>query len=396
MTFKTLSHKQFLKDVFLCSLASYGGPEAHYGVFAHQLIQKRSYITEEELSELIGLFSIVPGPSSTQTITAIGYHLGGKKLALLTFLIWIGPAVLMMSTLGLFFHFFKGNHLWQNLVTYLPAAAIAFIIYAAINLTRKVVIDLRSLAFFLIMGILAFLTIDISVWMVFLLLMLGGILRSLPYWRQGIVKGQGLHFKWRQAGWKYVWLIALFAIIFQLLDQWHQPLLSLFASMYRYGYSVIGGGQVIIPLMIQDLVKSQHLITQSDFLTGYAFDQAVPGPLFSFAAFVAARSFADASFGLLIGILGGLMIFLPGTLLVFFMTPLWQHFRKLSYIKYFLNGVTLTVAALITLTAITQLTSLPLNLISAIVVLITTLTLLSKKVPAPLIIVLVMLLGLVI
>lgn len=180
MTFKTLSHKQFLKDVFLCSLASYGGPEAHYGVFAHQLIQKRSYITEEELSELIGLFSIVPGP------------------------------------------------------------------------------------------------------------------------------------------------------------------------------------------------------------------------LFSFAAFVAARSFADASFGLLIGILGGLMIFLPGTLLVFFMTPLWQHFRKLSYIKYFLNGVTLTVAALITLTAITQLTSLPLNLISAIVVLITTLTLLSKKVPAPLIIVLVMLLGVVI
>lgn len=127
MTFKTLSHKQFLKDVFLCSLASYGGPEAHYGVFAHQLIQKRSYITEEELSELIGLFSIVPGPSSTQTITAIGYHLGGKKLALLTFLIWIGPAVLTMSTLGLFFHFFKGNQLWQNLVTYLPAAAIAFI-----------------------------------------------------------------------------------------------------------------------------------------------------------------------------------------------------------------------------------------------------------------------------
>ncbi|WP_367889833.1 chromate transporter [Streptococcus uberis] len=98
----------------------------------------------------------------------------------------------------------------------------------------------------------------------------------------------------------------------------------------------------------------------------------------------------------MIGILGGLMIFLPGTLLVFFMTPLWQHFRKHSYIKYFLNGVTLTVAALITLTAITQLTSLPLNLISAIVVLITTLTLLSKKVPAPLIIVLVMLLGLVI
>lgn len=127
----------FLKDVFLCSLGSFGGPEAHYGVFSSILIERKKYITEEELAEMIGLFALVPGPASTQTITAIGYYVGGPILALLTFLVWALPAIMIMSLIGVFFTKIDSNDSWKPVITYLPAAAVAFIIYAAISIGKK-------------------------------------------------------------------------------------------------------------------------------------------------------------------------------------------------------------------------------------------------------------------
>ncbi|MGE4465157.1 chromate transporter, partial [Sphaerochaeta sp.] len=83
----------FLKDVLLCSLGAYGGPEAHFAVFLDHLVSKKHYLSEEELVELLALTSILPGPTSTQTITAVGYKLGGPLLALLTLLVWALPAI---------------------------------------------------------------------------------------------------------------------------------------------------------------------------------------------------------------------------------------------------------------------------------------------------------------
>lgn len=184
------------------------------------------------------------------------------------------------------------------------------------------------------------------------------------------------------------------ALFNELLRYWiTAPWLTLYTSFYRYGYSVIGGGQIVIPLIIQDLIQTQSLISLSDFLSGYAIDQAVPGPLFSFAAFVSARSYAGTGFSFLAGLIGGLSIFLPGILLVFFMFPLWKSARKIKQIKYFLNGVTVTAASLITMTAITQSIKLPIDIVVYGVVVVSTLLLLSKKIPAPLIVVIAALLG---
>lgn len=79
--------RQFLTDVFICSLGAYGGPEAHLGVFTDQLVTRRKYLDETDLIELIALCSILPGPTSTQTIVAVGYRMGGPVLALLTMLV---------------------------------------------------------------------------------------------------------------------------------------------------------------------------------------------------------------------------------------------------------------------------------------------------------------------
>lgn len=95
-----VSWSLFLKDVLICSLGAYGGPEAHYGVFTDQMVIKKRYLSEEELIELIALTGILPGPSSTQTIIAIGYKVGGPLLAFLTLLVWALPVLTIMTILS--------------------------------------------------------------------------------------------------------------------------------------------------------------------------------------------------------------------------------------------------------------------------------------------------------
>ena len=100
-----ISQTAFLKDVLIASLGAYGGPEAHMGVLSDQLVHKKGYLTEEELVELIALCSILPGPTSTQTIVAIGYKTGGPLLAFLTMMVWALPVLLVMTLLSFLYQF---------------------------------------------------------------------------------------------------------------------------------------------------------------------------------------------------------------------------------------------------------------------------------------------------
>ena len=374
----------FLKDVFLCSIGSYGGPEAHYGIFSSILVDKKQYIKEEELTEMIGLYALVPGPSSSQTITAIGYYVGGPILAILTFLVWALPAILTMGLIGVFFSQIDDNESWKPIITFLPAVAVGFIIYAAFTLSKKVLKKRQDWILYGLMLIVGLTLVSYSMWVVPLMLVMGGLIYLLPHWKDRKPAEIKLKPRWWVLG-----IVVGLALFNEGLRTWiSAPWVTLYTSFYRYGYSVIGGGQIVIPLMIQDLVESQSLISLHDFLSGYAIDQAIPGPLFSFAAFVSSRSFTDTGFAFLAGIIGGLSIFLPGILLIFFIFPLWRNARKMVLMKHFLKGVTVVAASLILMTAITQSIKLPVDFIVYGVVLVSTLMLLSKKVPAPLIVIL--------
>ena len=382
----------FLWDVFLASLGSYGGPEAHYGIFSSLLVQKRKYITEEELTEKIGLYALIPGPSSTQTVTSIGYHVGGPVLAILTFLVWAFPAIIIMSLIGVFFTVISGHEGWRPIMTYLPAIAVSFIIYAAYSLSKKVLKKLKDWIVYALMLISGLLLVGYSMWIVPIMLLLGGSIYLMPHRKEQTIIDNKL---------KPKWLILIVVIGIAILNEglriwFNSNLVILFTSFYRYGYSVIGGGQIVIPLMIQDLVQTQSLISLNDFLSGYAIDQAVPGPLFSFAAFISSRSFEGSNFAFLAGLIGGISIFLPGLLLVFFIFPLWKKSRKIKKIRYFLSGVSVTAASLILMTAINQTIKLPVDFAVYGVVIIGALLLISKKVPAPLIVLLAAILGFVI
>ncbi|MCF7932209.1 MAG: chromate transporter [Acholeplasmataceae bacterium] len=178
---KPISWMSFLGDVLKCSLSAFGGPEAHYGVFSSVLVDQRKYLSEPELTEMIGVYALVPGPSSTQTITAIGYHVGGPFLAFLTFLVWAFPAILLMGLLDVFFERVISNASWMPLIRFLPAVAIGFIFYAAIRLTHKVVKVRKDVLLYIVMLILALLLVGLSMWVVPILLLSGGLLVLYPH-----------------------------------------------------------------------------------------------------------------------------------------------------------------------------------------------------------------------
>lgn len=369
----------FLFDVLLCSFSSFGGPEAHYGIFSQILVQKKKYITEETLAELIGVFSLVPGPSSTQTIMAIGYLVGGKWLALLTFMVWALPAIVIMTLVGLFFSFFQNQPIVERLLLILPSIAVAFIFFAGWSLSKKILNAIEPVMLFLVVAVLGFYLMPLSIWTVPVLLVLSGGVMVLRHPSKQDVSLSGTSISW-------VSLLLLLGIA--LANEVLMPILNntwfnLFHSFYRYGYSVIGGGQILIPLMIQDLATQQNLISLPTFLSGYTIDQVIPGPLFSFAAFVGTQILAGQPLASIGGLMSGFSIFLPGIFLVYVVMPLWQTFQRLAWMKVFLKGIRIAVASLIVVTAINQFIVLPIDWRTALMVTATTLLLMSKKMSAP-------------
>ena len=382
----------FLLDVLWCSLSSFGGPEAHYGIFSQILVQKKKYISEETLAELIGVFSLVPGPSSTQTIMAIGYLVGGKWLALLTFMVWALPAIVIMMLVGILFSFFQAQPIVGQLLTILPSIAVAFIFFAGWSLSKKVLTAIEPVILFIVVGVLGFWLMPLSIWTVPALLVLSGLAMVL---RHPAKPSASLSFK--TISWVSFLLLLGIALSNEILIVWLSgPWFTLFYSFYRYGYSVIGGGQIVIPLMIQDLVTQQSLISLPTFLSGYTIDQVIPGPLFSFAAFVGTQILAGDPLAWLGGLLSGFSIFIPGILLVYVVMPLWKSFQTIPWMKVFLRGIRIAAASLIVVTAINQFVMLPIDWRTSFIVASTTLLLMTKKIFPPWVVLFIVTLSLII
>ncbi|NCC49334.1 MAG: chromate transporter, partial [Clostridia bacterium] len=165
-------------------------------------------------------------------------------------------------------------------------------------------------------------------------------------------------------------------------------LIHLFESFYRYGYLVIGGGQVVVPMMHSELVDVNAYMTNQEFLTGFGLVQGLPGPMFSFSAYAGGMAARGGSPLMQIAgaALSGVAIFLPGLLLIYFIYPVWAALKQIKGIRVSLKGITAVAGGLITVAAIILMQRSGLTLENLIVVLLTILLLLSRKIPAPLIV----------
>lgn len=379
----------FLIDVLICSLGAYGGPEAHFGVFIDQLVVKKKYLTEEELVELIALTGILPGPSSTQSIVAIGYKVGGAKLAILTMLVWALPVLIIMTTLSFLSKFMDSINISQDGLRFVGAMAVGFILVASYRIGKKVITDGITLGLFLIGAIVTY--FFRNAWVFPGILLIGGLVSVMTSKEENLWNKVSI-----RPPWKYFIIFLFFAlggVLLSNVTDYH--LVDLFESFYRYGYLVIGGGQVVVPLMHSDLVEINQYMTNREFLTGFGIVQGMPGPMFSFSAYaggMAARG-NGAFYQILGAMAGGIGIFLPGILLIFFVYPIWEDLKKIKGIKISLRGITAVAGGLITTSAIILMRSSGLELENIIVMAITTALLLTKKIPAPLIVMGMLILG---
>ncbi|MDP3387071.1 MAG: chromate efflux transporter [Eubacteriales bacterium] len=386
---ENIKWRTFLKDVFICSLGAYGGPEAHYGVFTDQLVVKKKYLSEEELVELIALTGILPGPSSTQTIVAIGHKTGGPLLAFLTMLVWALPVLTLMTLLSFLSQFLGNMNLSQDGLRYIGPMAVGFIVVAAYRIGRKVVKDKITLLLLIMGGVTTYFIR--APWIFPLVLIIGGVVSIITSGEKNLWNHVKLN-----PPWKYLIAFGFFALGSLLLKLlWDNQIINLFESFYRYGYLVIGGGQVVVPMMYSELVEVNQYMTNQEFLTGFGLVQGLPGPMFSFSAYaggMAARGGSTLT-QVLGAVVGGIAIFLPGLLLIYFVFPVWENLKRIKGIKVSLKGITAVAGGLIAVAAIILMQKSGFVYDNIIVMIITVALLLTKKIPAPLIVVAVLAAG---
>jgi chromate transporter len=342
-----LKHLDFLWDVLLLACTSFGGPQVHFALFLDRLVKKRAYLTEEELFEIQALCSVLPGPTSTQMITAIGLKRGGASLAYLTLLCWITPAVLIM-TLAAYGMTFLRNH---SILHYVLPVGIGLILQAGWYMAKKVI---TGPMYVIILLVTLFFGIAFHSPYIFpLVLVLGGVVSSFNYKdfprqtkHKFVIPWANFHLYWG-------FLVAL-ALLGHFTDYFP---IRLFENFYRNGSLVFGGGHILAPVLYTEFVEFKQLISSDAFLTGMALSQTLPGPVFAFTSYLGVLLMKDYGLlGELAGsLIGALGIFLPGTFLIFFVFRIWGQLKQYRFIRASLAGIQaasvgLTLVAVFTFT----------------------------------------------
>jgi chromate transporter len=347
----------FLKDVLLLSLTCFGGPQAHIAHFQNVLVKKRRYVSEHELLELNALCQVIPGPTSTQTLSAVGFQLGGPSLAYLTLLIWLLPSMIIMTAAGLLVNSYDAKDISLNFTRFIQPMAVGLIACAAYSISLKTVTTKRGIALMVIAGVATYLVK--SPWIFPVVLVVAGSFTAFNYKAHPRQEKKKFDVRWANF---FLWAGVL---IFAALLGWATkkiPELTLpvrlFENFYRNGSLIFGGGQVLTPMLYTEFVQYSkplhHQISHDEFLSGYAFAQALPGPVFSFSSYLGVLSMRDYGIGGQIfgSIMSAAGLFLPGTFLIFFMIRIWDSLKKFRAIRASLEGINAANAGLVAAAAV--------------------------------------------
>jgi chromate transporter len=387
----------------LLALTTFGGPQTHLTHFQKVLVQKRKYITDEELMELNSLCQMLPGPASTQTLTAVGFKIGGPNLAYLTLLVWILPAVTFMTVAALIMASIQQKNWSMEFTRFLQPIAVGFVGYGAWMISQKTVRTKTAIGLMIVAAVVSYI---FQTPFVFPAIIVGaGLLTSLKYKAQPKEEKQKVNIQWANF---VLWAsVLVFAAVLGGITK-ALPV-KLFENFYRNGSLVFGGGQVLAPLLYTEFVETpeeivdtkasqlktrikreyapkplHHPLSHDEFLSGYAVAQALPGPVFSFSAYIGALSSRDEGFGG--SILGALMsavgIFLPGTFLIFFVIRVWDSLKKYRVVRASLEGITAASAGLVATSAIILFQPLENTILNLVVTVVTFCLLLFTRVPS--------------
>lgn len=333
----------------MLSVTTFGGPQAHIAHFIRVLVERRRYLSEEDLMEINALCQVLPGPTSTQTLSAIGYRLGGPNLAYLTLLIWILPAVALMTLSAMLLTALQGNMSF-NFTRFVPAMAVGFVSYAAYSMAVKSVTSRMGIGLMILAAVTSYFIR--SPFFYPAALVVAGLITALKYKAQPREEKVPMNISWANfLLWGGVLIAA--AVLGHFTD--YLPV-RLFENFYRNGSLIFGGGQVLTPLLYTEFVELKGYLDAKQFLSGYAIAQSLPGPVFSFSSFIGALSMQKAGAAMSEQFLGAFMsaagIFLPGTFLIFFLIRFWDSLKKYRAVRASLEGITAASAGLVAAAAV--------------------------------------------
>jgi len=331
--------------VFLrLGLTSFGGPVAHLGYFREELVVRRRWLSERNYADLVALCQFLPGPASSQVGMALGLARAGYPGALAAWLGFTLPSAvaLILFALGLA-HW--GDAVPAGLLHGLKVVAVAVVAQAVWGMARSLCPDVPRTS---LMAVAACAVLWwSSTWAQFLVLALAAL---VGLWT--LAPGQGAAHEplpipvGRRAG--MAWLALFVALLLGLpwaAAVFPHATLAVADAFYRAGSLVFGGGHVVLPLLQAELVPTGW-VDQDTFLAGYGAAQAVPGPLFTFAAFLGAslQMGPQGVWGALVCLLA---IFAPSFLLVAGALPFWEGLRAHPRMRAALAGVNAAVVGLL-------------------------------------------------
>ncbi len=356
-----LRHATFLKSVFLHSISAFGGPQAHLGMMTKTFVRRKRYISEEELMEYNAFCQLLPGASSTQVITLIGYKRGGVPLAVITLLIWILPACIIMGSLSFLLPYIDKKDTGADIFKFIVPMAVGFLVYAAFTAFP---LAIKSAITWIIMFICVAVTYFFfgRPWIIPALIIGAGIATNFSHKRIPQVEQKPRKIKW----WNF-WLFGIIFLAAGILseaarkNEWpNRKPINLFENTYRLGSLVFGGGQVLMPMMYEqwsvrpgeEKVKARNpnaiQINERDLYTGMGIVRAVPGPVFSISSFTGGMALKDMGTNMqVLGcLIGAIAIFLPSALLVLFFFPIWNNLKKYAAVYRSLEGINAAVVGI--------------------------------------------------
>ncbi|QBJ65024.1 ChrA protein [Bacillus anthracis] len=337
ISFKTLL--EVLLVSMRLGLTSFGGPIAHLGYFHEEYIRRRKWMDEKSYADLVALCQFLPGPASSQVGIGIGVMRAGILGGIMAFIGFTLPSVIALI---LFAVILQGlNVADAGWIHGLKIVAVAVVAHAVLGMAQKLTPDLqrKSIALFALVATLLWQTAFTQVGAI----LLAGFVGYLIYKNHTENDESQLSFQIsKKVG---VTCLSLFFGLLILLPILREVTtlswIAMFDSFYRAGSLVFGGGHVVLPLLEREFVPTGWL-NEASFLAGYGAAQAVPGPLFTFAAYIGA-----VISGWRGGLLATVAIFLPAFLLILGTLPFWDQLRRNPKIKGVLMGVNAAVVGIL-------------------------------------------------
>ncbi len=354
-----IRHIPFLRAVFLHGISAFGGPQGNLGTMIKTFVEKRRDVTQKELLDINAFCQLLPGATTAQTLSLLGYRRGGIPLAILTLLVWILPAVTLMTFLS--FVVSGSDPSFLAIFKYIQPMALGFLAFA-LTKTIRTVHGVTAWMILLLSAVLTY-TFFKTPWIFPIVLLFAGLLGFL------FSKKNETPVPWKKR--KLLWTPFLLFVSFFLVaatlsetarkNEWsNRTPFNLFENMYRFGTLVYGGADVLIPVMYEQYVvrpQTERVKTRNQnairidgesYLTGAGFVRAIPGPAFSITAFVGALSMRDTgAWGQALGaIIATVGVFLPSFLLGIFFYPFWEYLHRYPALERIMHGINAAVVGI--------------------------------------------------